>query len=166
MKPGSSYPQCEKEVENILIDGLHELGLVTDTSIVWQRKLYILHGFSHGIGLDIHDVYQHWQKKTPEEKLFQPGMVYTMEPGLYFPKNMLDSIPPQIKGLVKDDEFSSYVGKVKNIYRKYADIGARIEDDVLITATGNKILSLKVPNDINSIEKLMGEPSMHDAFQK
>jgi len=166
MKPGSSYPQCEREVENVLIKGLHRLGLVTDTSSNWQRKLYILHGFGHGIGLDVHDVYQHFQKKPVDEKLYMPGMVYTMEPGLYFPKDMLDSIPQHIKSLVQEDEFTSYAEKVKDVYMKYANIGVRIEDDVLITETGNKVLSAKVPKDINAIEKLMKEPSAHDSFGK
>jgi Xaa-Pro aminopeptidase len=166
MKPGGSYVRCEKEVENTLIDGLHSLGLVTDTSIAWQRKLYILHGFSHGIGLDVHDAYQHWQRKSPEEKLFSPGMVYTMEPGLYFPEDMLDSVPMRIKGLVESGEFSSYAEKVKDIYRKYANMGVRIEDDILITNEGNRILSAKVPKEINAIENLMKERSALESLSK
>jgi Xaa-Pro aminopeptidase len=78
---------------------------------------YFIHGLGHGIGLDVHD-------PTESCKPLQPGMVVTIEPGIYIPEE---------------------------------NLGVRIEDDILITETGYKLLSEKLPRDPDAIEKIMAE---------
>jgi Xaa-Pro aminopeptidase len=86
-------------------------------------KKYIKHGITHHIGLDVHDV---WWSDT-----LKPGMVITVEPGLYIPE---------------DD---------KEIDEKYRGIAIRIEDDVLITNNGCVVLSKNIPKEIDKIENKM-----------
>ena len=76
---------------------------------------YFIHGLGHAIGLDVHD-------PTENCKPLQPGMVFTIEPGIYIPEE---------------------------------NLGVRIEDDFLITETGAKFLSEKLPRDPDTIEKIM-----------
>lgn len=86
-------------------------------------KKYIKHGITHHLGLDTHDV---WSNDT-----LKPGMVITVEPGLYIP----------------DDD--------KEIGEEYRGIAIRIEDDVLVTEEGNIVLSKKIPKEIEEIENIM-----------
>jgi len=103
----------------ILGEGLVKLGIIQDKNEV---KKYCSHGISHFVGLDVHDV-------GLAEKLL-PGMVLTMEPGLYIPDS-------------------------SNCDKKYWGIGIRIEDDVLVTENGYKVLSEAAPRTIEEIEELM-----------
>jgi Xaa-Pro aminopeptidase len=81
------------------------------------------------LGLDVHDVGEY--KIAGEWRLLEPGMVLTVEPGIYIsPSN-------------------------KDVAKKWRGIGIRIEDDVLVTKTGCRILSELVPKEINEIEALM-----------
>ncbi len=64
-----------------------------------------------------------------------------------------------MKGKVPEAEIAAFREKVGPVYKKYAGIGVRIEDDVLITGTGNEILSGRVPKEVADIEKLMREKS-------
>jgi Xaa-Pro aminopeptidase len=82
---------------------------------------YFIHGLGHHIGLDVHDAGDPY-------RTLEPGMVVTMEPGIYIPEE---------------------------------NLGVRIEDDVLVTATGYKILSARLPRTIDEIEKIMAESQMH-----
>lgn len=84
---------------------------------------FFIHSTSHGLGLDTHD--------PGKYDVLRPGMVFTIEPGIYIPEN------------------------TNGIDRKYWNIGVRIEDDILVTETGYKLMSSGVPRDINEIEKLM-----------
>jgi Xaa-Pro aminopeptidase len=119
-KPGapSSAPNA-KGVE-VIADGLMKLGLIKSKE---EARTYYLHGLSHHIGLDVHDV-------GPYGKPYQPGMVLTVEPGIYIPA-----------GSPCD--------------RQYWNIGVRIEDDVLITESGNRVLTAAAPKSVKDIETLM-----------
>ncbi len=89
-----------------------------------------------------------------------PGMVMTMEPGLLFPEVRFDAFLDALEGKVPDAELEAFRTRVGPIYKQYASMGVRIEDDILITATGNEILSARVPKVIAAIEKLMRGKSL------
>lgn len=156
--PGVTFKAVQTGVEDILMAGLEKLGLVTDVRSAWQRRLYIQHGFGHGIGLDVHDVWS-WHSPRLDKVAMAPGMVMTMEPGLYFPEARFDAFLDTLKGQAPEAEVTAFREKVGPVYKKYVGIGVRIEDDVLITAGGSEILSGRVPKEIPDIEKLMKEKS-------
>jgi len=156
--PGATFKAAQTAAEDVLMAGLEKLGLVTDVKSAWQRRLYIQHGFGHGIGLDVHDVWS-WHSPRLDKVAMAPGMVMTMEPGLYFPEVRFDAFMDGLKGRVPDEEIAAFREKVGPVYKKYAGIGVRIEDDVLITDGGNEILSGGVPKEIADVEKLMKEKS-------
>ena len=97
---------------------------------------FYMHGTSHWLGLDVHDVGAYDpenpnNRRGKKRRLLEPGMVITVEPGLYFDL---------------DD---------KRVPARYRGIGIRIEDDVLITEAGNEVLTAGVPKSIEDIEELM-----------
>lgn len=154
MQPGADYSHVQRMVRNELIKGLYGLGLMTDSASAWQQELYIQHGFSHSIGLDVHDVHGFFMSSYPDKR-YLPGMVLTMEPGLYFPESMLNGIPERLKNRPTQEEFDRFVAAVGQTYRKYVNIGVRIEDDILITTTGNINLTAKCPKEVEEIEKVI-----------
>ena len=116
--------------------GLFQLGLITDENSAEQAKVWSIHGVSHGIGLNVHD---------PGGPELQPGMVITVEPGLYFRPDALDVLP-------KTPENEKFIHAVRPAFEKYKGIGVRIEDDVLITTGAPKILSAGVPSKLEEVE--------------
>ena len=94
-------------------------------------KEYYMHGTGHWLGIDVHDA---GRKKLPngEPVKLEPGMVFTVEPGIYVSP---DSEAPE----------------------KYKGIGIRIEDDVVVTKDGYEILTTKVPSQIDQVEELIGK---------
>jgi len=117
-------------------EGLFKLGLITDANSDRQMKIWFPHGISHGIGLNVHD---------PGGRELQPGMVVTVEPGLYFRPDALDNLP-------KTPENEKFIQAVKPTFEKYKGIGVRIEDDVLITAGQPKIISAGIPSKLEEVE--------------
>ena len=97
-------------------------------------RQFFMHGTGHFLGLDVHDVGGGRQGDNQPERVLTPGMVLTIEPGLYF-------------GAWREDV---------DIDPKWAGIGVRIEDDVLITENGPVVLTAKCPKEITEIEALVG----------
>ena len=132
VKPGGFMSHANKRAMEVMTQGLLELGILTgDFDELMAKgacKEYYMHGLGHWLGLDVHDVGDYKQNNV--ERAFEPGMVLTIEPGLYISED--SNAPPQYKG-----------------------IGIRIEDNLLITESGHENLTLSVPKTINDIEALM-----------
>ena len=129
--PGNSIKQANDEVIRIKTQGLVNLGILkgdVDTLIEQQAyRQFYMHGLGHWLGLDVHDVGSYGQDK---QRILEIGMVITVEPGIYISEDA--DVPEQYKG-----------------------IGVRIEDNLLMTEYGNKILTAAAPKEIADIENLM-----------
>ena len=131
--------RVEKDVAvRVLIDGLRELSLLSGTveQILASRtfRRFYMHRTGHWLGMDVHDVGAYFVQGGPpnEHRRLEPGMVVTVEPGLYF---------------AEDDA---------TIPAEYRAIGVRIEDDVLVTTSGNEVLTRACPKEIADLEALVG----------
>ena len=120
--------------------GLLDLGLITDASGN-QFRTWWTHGIVHFIGMDVHDV-------GDTSQPLAPGMALAVEPGLYIRPAALDNLP-------RTPENLSFAEKVKGAVQKYRDIGVRIEDSILMTDSGPRRLSARVPRTIDEIEQVM-----------
>ncbi len=116
--------------------GLFKLGLITDPKSDAEARIWFNHGIGHGIGLNVHD---------PGGRELQPGMVVTVEPGLYFRPDALDNLP-------KTPEMQKFAETVRPAFEKYKGIGVRIEDDVLITTGDPKVFSAAIPSKLEDVE--------------
>ncbi|MFM5889828.1 MAG: aminopeptidase P N-terminal domain-containing protein [Dolichospermum sp.] len=137
VKPGNPFHAPHDTAVRILTEGLVALGLLKgdiDKLISEEKyKPFYMHRTSHWLGLDVHDVglYQHGENS----QILQPGQVLTIEPGLY--------IVPDTKPAEDQPEIDP----------RWLGIGIRIEDDVLVTAEGNEVLTAGVPKEIKDLEK-------------
>jgi len=133
IKPGNHWNDPHEISVRVITQGLVDLGLLkgdVDTLIKEEKyKLFYMHRIGHWLGMDVHDVGDY--KIDGEWRVLEPGMVMTVEPGIY--------IAPDEKAVAK----------------KWRGIGVRIEDDVVITKSGCDVLSSGVPKTVKEIEKLM-----------
>ncbi len=133
VKPGARISDAYDAAMRILTQGLLDFGILKgslDEHLDPERQLYrryTLHGISHMLGLDVHDCAA-CPLETVHDGRLLPHMVITIEPGLYFQPNDL-TVPKIFRG-----------------------IGIRIEDDVLVTETGARVLSSSIPADADAIE--------------
>lgn len=141
MRPGVYWREIHTKALDVLGRELTRLGLTTRNDPA-QTKLYFMHGLGHPLGLQVHDVFD------PDRKL-EEGMVITNEPGIYVRR----------ADVVGSDVFRKLTpaeqAKVTAALDRYAGIGVRIEDDVLITSTGPKLLSAEAPRTVDEIERWM-----------
>ena len=131
VRPGVTLEEVHATTLRTLVEGLIRLGLLTgsiDEAIAKDsyRRFY-MHRTSHWLGRDVHDVGRYGIDGAPRP--LQPGMVFTVEPGVYVAGN--GDVPDAFRG-----------------------IGIRIEDDVLVTATGHEVLSAAAPKTVAEIEAL------------
>ena len=134
IKPGVTWEQVHKITVEEISKGLIALNLLpNDISRVINEELYkefYMHKTGHWLGLDVHDVGEY------ENILFQPGMVITVEPGIYI--NLLN----------------------ENIPKKWRGIGVRIEDDVLITKNGNEVITKNLVKKRNEVELMCSKSNV------
>ncbi|MCC8465947.1 Xaa-Pro aminopeptidase [Photorhabdus bodei] len=132
-KPGTSINKVTEHVVRIMVEELVKLGIMHgEIEHLIETKAYrqfFMHGLGHWLGLDVHDVGDYGVER---DRILQPGMVLTVEPGIYI---ALDADVPL----------------------EYRGIGIRIEDDILITETGNENLTASVVKEADEIEALMAK---------
>jgi Xaa-Pro aminopeptidase len=138
VRPGATFRAPHEAAMKVLAEGLYELGILKVEPEFALRKdkqlhrRYTLHGTSHMLGLDVHDC-QHARNEYYYDGELREGYVLTVEPGLYFQPNDL-TVPEEYRG-----------------------IGVRIEDDILVTATGARNLSEQLPRHPDDVEAWMAE---------
>ncbi len=135
VRPGAAFRAAHEAAIRVLVEGLHELGILAESpeeSLQPERQLhrrYTLHGVSHMLGLDVHDC------ANARDEIYNgelaEGYVLTVEPGLYFQPHDL-TVPEEYRG-----------------------IGVRIEDDILVTAQGSRNLSAGLPRRAEDVEAWM-----------
>jgi Xaa-Pro aminopeptidase len=133
-RPGSHWNEPHDAAVRVLTQGLKDLGLLKGNDVEGHiekgdYKRFYMHRTGHWLGMDVHDVGDY--KIEDRWRLLEPGMVLTVEPGLYIAAGSPDT-----------DE-------------RWWNIGVRIEDDVLLTREGNEILSQDAPKQVAEIEALM-----------
>jgi len=132
VKPGNDVMKPQEISEKVITKGLVKLGLLDgDPDELHKKgafKDFYMHKIGHWLGLDVHDAGDYMEDE--EFMKFKPGMVTTIEPGIYISSSM-------------------------DVDDKWKGIGVRIEDDILVTKDGNENLTSKVPSDPSEIESLM-----------
>jgi Xaa-Pro aminopeptidase len=165
MTGGKNLQAGHNKSTKIIVRGLFERGLITDTASDWQKKFYIHYPISHYLGMNVHDMGEYGTtfpelmeyivKDTTLGRTLEKGMVLTVEPGLYFRSNGISQLFELFGKEASKQEIQEFIDKVNPVYEKYKNIGIRIEDDVLITDNGNIVLSKDIPKEVDEIEKLM-----------
>ena len=132
VKPGNDIMQPQEISERVITEGLIRIGLLEGDPEELHKsgafKEFYMHKIGHWLGLDVHDAGDYME--GDEYMKFKPGMITTIEPGIYISSSM-------------------------NVDDKWKGIGVRIEDDILVTKDGNENLTSKVPSDPKEIESLM-----------
>ena len=132
-RPGKSMKDLHNHAIEVLVEELKNLKILKGSSAsLIKQKAYLPffpHGTGHWLGMDVHDSGRYFSESYDTPRHLEPGMVITIEPGLYF-------------------------GESSKGPSKYKGIGIRIEDDVLITSSGNKVLTTGAPKEIEEIESL------------
>lgn len=143
-RPGATLSDVNRAGTEAIKDGLLKLGLITDRNSS-QHRLWFMHGTSHWLGMNVHDV--------GGGSKFLPGVVFTNEPGIYVRLDALDQRPFGWK----QEDWEKFKTAVRPAFEKYKGIGVRIEDDMLITADGVRWLSDALPRKMNEIEDFIAK---------
>ena len=159
VKPGSSFEAWRDAARVVIAAGAARLGLTEGVDATFdppwadqcgsnpvactQAFLYMAHGLGHGIGLEVHDRPHPWYGTGT----FQPGDVFTIEPGIYVSRKLLEILPDTPKN-------RAMIARVRPAVERYHEIGIRIEDDYLVTERGVEWLS-RSPREIAEVEAEM-----------
>ena len=143
-KPGAMLSDVNRVGTEAVKNGLLKLGLITDANSM-QHRLWFMHGTSHWLGMNVHDV------GGPAKIV--PGVVFTNEPGIYVRPDALDQMP----GGWKAEEWEKFKTAVRPAFEKYKGIGVRIEDDLLITPEGVKWMTEALPRKLADVEDFIAK---------
>jgi Xaa-Pro aminopeptidase len=165
IKPKASFKTVHLKCATVMTEGLKALGLMkgntSDSVDAGAHALFFPHGLGHLLGLDVHDLESFgennfgYDEKTKRSTQFGlnylrfarplvPGIVLTVEPGIYF-------IPQLIDNWKSEKKFSEFINYDKvELYRDFG--GIRIEDDVVVTSNGSRILGKPIPKAIEDVE--------------
>jgi len=166
LKPGLNFKDVHLQTARVMTDGLKALGLMkgdpAEAVAAGAHALFFPHGLGHNLGLDVHDMEDYGEnnvgygEKVERSSQFglaylrmarelRPGHVLTVEPGIYF-------IPALFALWKKEKKHKDFIAY--DAVEKFLDFGgARIEDDVLITEKGHKVLGPPIPKTVADIEK-------------
>jgi len=139
--PSGGPTSVQGAANEVFKEGLFKMGLITDVHSDQQLRIWFNHGISHGIGLNVHD---------PGGRELQPGMMITVEPGIYIRPDALENLP-------KTPENEKFIEAVRPAFEKYKGIGVRIEDDVLITTGAPKVISAGIPSKLEDVEATIAQ---------
>lgn len=170
IKPGVTYQSIHLQVARVIASGLKEVGLmkgdVDEAVKQGAHAMFFPHGLGHMLGLDVHDMenlgenYVGYDEETKRIQQFgtaylrlgrrlEPGFVLTNEPGIYF-------IPALIDLWQKEGKFTEFINYEKA--REYIGFGGiRLEDDILVTETGCRLIGKRIPITVKEVEDLMAE---------
>lgn len=138
-KAGGTKAACQTKASDIIKAGLLKLGLITTTNNA-EFRTWFMHGTSHWLGMNVHDV--------GTVDTLAPGMIFTVEPGIYIRPDALDVLP-------KTPENEKFIQAVRPAFEKYKGIGVRIEDDILVTEGEPRIMSDALPRKLEEVEAFM-----------
>jgi Xaa-Pro aminopeptidase len=160
VRPGGSSQASLDSSIAVRARGLAKLGLIDSANAMidppWradctrapaqctQANLWMIHGISHGLGLAVHDPAQFYEG----DRTYQPGDVFTIEPGIYISTRSLDALPDTPRN-------RAWIARVRPLVKKYENTGVRIEDDYIVTKDGVERISAKAPREIEEIEAIM-----------
>jgi Xaa-Pro aminopeptidase len=142
-KPGATLGEVHNAALASIKESLLRLGLITDRNST-QYRLFFMHGTSHWLGMNVHDI----DVFARGARKFEPGMIFTIEPGIYVRADALDNLP-------KTPENQKFIDAVRPAFEKYKNIGVRIEDDVLITQEGKRVMTAALPRSLQEVESTM-----------
>ncbi|MCL2245600.1 MAG: aminopeptidase P family protein [Lentimicrobiaceae bacterium] len=167
-KPGIQHIENHRIAVTIITEGLQKIGLmkgnIEESVALGAHALFMPHGLGHQVGLDVHDMedlgenFVGYDETIQRSKIFgwgslrmaktlKPGHVITVEPGIYF-------IPHLIDIWKNEKKFEAYINYDKvEMYRNFG--GIRIEDSVLITENGHKVLGSHLPKSVTEIENIL-----------
>jgi Xaa-Pro aminopeptidase len=170
IKPGVTNRSVHMLAAKTLAEGLKSIGLMkgdTESAVeLGAHALFMPHGLGHMMGLDVHDMedlgedYVGYDNEVKRSDIFgtaflrlgrkyQPGFVLTVEPGCYF-------IPALIEKWKSENKFTDYINYDK--IGEYLDFGGiRIEDDILVTENGHKVMGKPIPKTVQEVEDLMAD---------
>lgn len=139
-RPGATISDVDRAATEVIKDGLLRLGLITDKNSA-QHRMWFMHGTSHWLGMNVHDVGSYGSK-------LEPGMIFTNEPGIYIGPDTLNNLP-------RTPESEKFIAAIRPAFEKYKNIGVRIEDDMLVTPTGVKWMTEALPRRLADIESFI-----------
>lgn len=163
-KPGVLFNDLDAKSDEVIMQGLAKLGLITAPDATFQMKnpqngaiieipqyrLWNIHGLGHWLGMNVHDVGSY-------QNTLKAGFIFTNEPGIYIREDALDY-------LADTPANKEMISKIRPAFEKYKNIGVRIEDDLLVTETGVEWMTKNLPRKMSDIEEFMARASKEFQF--